>query len=143
MKEGGLRGRYDLQGPRLLREVLIAGRFAIVGLGATAVHLTVVWLLVGKLLWPAVASNTLAFMVALGVSFSGHYFWTFRRPGHMRRALFRFLGVSISTFAFDTLVLAYLLRSGVLTPLFATIASAALVPVISLVVSRLWCFVGD
>ncbi|WP_221066617.1 DUF6311 domain-containing protein [Methylomagnum ishizawai] len=125
---------------RFWREFIIAGRFGMVGATATAVHITVVWLLVGTGWFPVLAANLVAFLTAFGISFTGNYCWTFSRPGCPRRALARFFLISGSAFTANTVVLAALLRTGWLAPQVAAVASAALIPVITFLASRLWVF---
>lgn len=125
---------------RFWREFIIAGRFGMVGAAATAVHITVVWLLVGTGWFPVLAANLVAFLTAFGISFTGNYCWTFSRPGCPRRALARFFLISGSAFTANTVVLAALLRTGWLAPQVAAVASAALIPVITFLASRLWVF---
>jgi len=124
----------------LLYEAIIAGRFLLVGAIATIVHVATAVLLVGKLSVPALAGNTCAFCCAFLFSFCGHYFWTFSRPGKPHRALFRFLAVSLTTFLGNTALLALLLHNTAIPPVVSTVGSASLIPFISLLASRLWCF---
>ncbi|QSN60682.1 MULTISPECIES: GtrA family protein [unclassified Caballeronia] len=127
----------------LIREALIAGRFALVGCAATLVHMAIAGTLVGQLRVPALFGNTCAFLCAFVLSFCGHYFWTFSQPGQPKRALLRFLTVSLTTFLINTALLASVLRNTSLSAVAATLGSAVIIPVISLVASRLWCFRDD
>jgi putative flippase GtrA len=140
MNENRLGDKRTRPAAGVMREAVIAGRFLIVGVVATVVHMATALVLVGRLAVPALAGNTCAFLLAFCVSFSGHYFWTFSQPGKPRRALARFLAVSLTTFLGNTALLAFLLRHTALAPVVATVGSACLIPVISLLASRLWCF---
>ncbi|MCU0736216.1 MAG: GtrA family protein, partial [Methylotetracoccus sp.] len=53
-------------------------RFAIVGVVATLVHLSVAFALAMWLNWPNQAANLAGFASALMPSFLGHHCWTFR-----------------------------------------------------------------
>jgi putative flippase GtrA len=125
---------------RLWREAVIGFRFGIVGGIATVVHILIVAFLLSNTPLPTLAANTLAFLSAFGVSFTGNYLWTFGSPGHPRRAMRRFLLISCSAFAVNTLILATILRAGWLAPLYAAILSAAVIPAITFLASRLWGF---
>ena len=123
-----------------LREILTAGRFGLVGLLATVVHIAIVWVLLALTNIVPVLANTLAFMVAFCISFVGNYLWTFRSPGSPRRAILRFFVIATSAFIANTLVLAFLVRKGWFSPAVSAVLSASLVPVISFFASRLWGF---
>jgi putative flippase GtrA len=124
------------------RELLIAARFGLVGIVATAVHIMVVWLSLGEAGITPISANTLAFLMAFGISFAGNYLWTFRSPGSPRRAMFRFFVIAVCAFAANTLLLAFLVHKGWFSPVVSAIFSASVVPVISFVASRLWGFEG-
>lgn len=126
-----------------LREIITAGRFGLVGLLATVVHIAIVWVLLALTNIVPVLANTLAFMVAFCISFVGNYLWTFRSPGSPRRAIFRFFVIAASAFIVNTLVLAFLVRQDWFSPVVSAILSASLVPVISFFASRLWGFEKD
>jgi putative flippase GtrA len=122
------------------QEFLIAGRFGLVGIAATALHMTVVWVLIVYVDLPVMIANLAAFTCAFAVSFAGNYLWTFSMPGSPRRALVRFLVISLSAFAMNNGLLAALLALGWLDEATAVLAAAAVVPFISFVGSRLWGF---
>jgi putative flippase GtrA len=121
-------------------ELVLAGRFGLVGVAATAVHMLVVWLLIEASLLPTLAANLVAFLAAFGVSFAGNYYWTFQSPGSPRRAIRRFFLISSSAFAANTILLAGLLHAGWLPPTAAAITAAAVIPLITYMASRLWGF---
>ena len=123
-----------------LREILTAGRFGLVGLLATVVHIAIVWVLLALTNITPVLANTLAFMVAFSISFVGNYLWTFRSPGSPRRAILRFFVIAASAFIANTLVLAFLVGKGWFSPVVSAILSASLVPAVSFFASRLWGF---
>ncbi len=122
------------------RELLIAARFGLVGIFATVVHITVIWLLLKQAGTTLILANTLAFLTAFDISFLGNYVWTFRSPGNPRRAMFRFFLIAVSAFAANTLILVFLMQGEWFSPIFAAIFSASVVPVISFAASRLWGF---
>ena len=127
---------------RLWHELAVAARFGMVGITATAVHILMVWLLLSETALPPLVANMIAFLTAFGISFAGNYLWTFGSPGNPGKVMRRFLLISVSAFAMNTLLLASLLRAGWFSPTVAAIVSAAVVPAISFVASRLWGFQG-
>lgn len=122
------------------RELATAFRFGLVGLAATGVHVAVAWLLLALTNAHPLAANTLAFLVAFAVSFSGHYYWTFRAPGQPLRAILRFIAIALLGFATNSLVLAALLRSGRISDRAAIAVALVIVPAITFLGSRLWGF---
>lgn len=127
---------------RVWREAVLASRFGLVGLAATAAHIGVVALLVSTTRLPTLLANTFAFLAAFGISFAGNYVWTFGAPGQPRKALGRFMLVAGGAFLLNSLVLATALQLRLLPPLAAAIASAAIIPVITYLASRTWAFRG-
>lgn len=127
-------------GHRLLNEFFLAVRFGLVGILATAIHITILWMLLSKTLLPALMANTIAFVGAFGFSFAGNYLWTFGSPGSPRRAMLRFLTISASAFFLNTILLGTILEFGWFDPTSAAIGSAAVIPVITFLASRLWGF---
>ena len=123
-----------------LNEVIIVGRFGIVGLIATAVHLVVVWILIEVTTLPTLIANTFAFITAFVVSFSGHYLWTFSNQGRMSEALIKFLLISLSGFSANSFILAGLLHVEWFSPSMSSTLAVAAVPVITFFSSRLWGF---
>jgi len=126
-----------------LREILTAARFGLVGLLSTAVHIAIVWLLLALANMTPMLANTLAFLTAFCISFTGNYLWTFRSPGSPRRAIFRFFIIAVSAFVVNTLVLAFLVHKSWFSPVVSAVLSASLVPGISFFASRLWGFERD
>ncbi|MFT5698324.1 MAG: putative flippase GtrA [Desulforhopalus sp.] len=122
------------------REAALAVRFGIVGTIATVIHLLVVALLISETSLPTLSANTLAFMTASGLSFTGNYLWTFQSPGGPGKAMCRFLFISVSAFSINTLILAALLQTDYLSPFFSAVFSALVVPAITFFASRLWGF---
>jgi len=128
----GLRG--------LLAELFTAGRFALVGIAATATHMLVVWNLVEAGYFPVLGANLVAFLTAFGVSFAGHYLWTFRAPGKPIRAMRRFFAIAFSAFAVNSALLAGLLDGELLPERWAAVLAAAVIPLITYLASRAWGF---
>lgn len=125
---------------RWLHELLLAARFAVVGVGATLIHIAVVWLLLGHSQLPAHGANVLAFICAFGWSFTGNYFWTFRQASEPWQALRRFALIAVLGFLLNSLIFTALLYSQWLPAQWSAVVAAAFVPVLSFLASRLWAF---
>lgn len=115
-------------------------RFATTGILATLVHMTTALWLLGVPNASVMAANTIAFFTAFSVSFIGNYLWTFRVHGHFRRSLIRYLVVAGTAFLANSLGLTSLLTIDRLDPRAAIVLSAAIVPLCTFALSRLWAF---
>jgi len=127
-------------GHKLLVEFLLAIRFGLVGILATAIHIATLWMLLSNTLLPVLVANTIAFINAFGFSFAGNYLWTFGAPGSPRRAMSRFFTISVSAFALNSVLLGAILKLGWFEPALAAIGSAVVIPVITFSASRFWGF---
>ena len=115
-------------------------RFVAIGVLATFVHMAAaIWLLAISNL-PIMAANMTAFLVAFSVSFAGNYCWTFQRRGSFRKSLGRYLLVAGGALLANNLVLAGLLGVQPIDARKAIVISAAIVPICTYVLSRLWAF---
>ena len=86
------------------------GRFALVGAGATALHILAGSSLIATGSPPMVA-NPLAFLTAFGFSFLGHWGYTFAKGGApLARAFRRFVAVAAFGLVLNETVLALLLQ---------------------------------
>lgn len=128
-----------LRDGRAFGELLVASRFGLVGLAATAVHLAIVTLLIRAGVAPLLA-NLLAFLGAFGVSFCGHYFWTFRSSAGIARAVLRFFLIAVGGFLINSALLALLLHWTTLENTTCALIAVLIVPVLSFFASRLWGF---
>ena len=133
-----------LVAPGLADLLLQYGRFAVVGLGATLLHVLVYAGLIELLAASPLLANTLGFAVAVNLSFVGHRHWTFKgeSPADARRSLMRFWLVALIGFLLNTafvwlvtgpLGLAY----GWAIPLIAGVT-----PLATFALSKLWAFRG-
>jgi putative flippase GtrA len=124
----------------LIKEFLTVLRFGLTGVGATLVHITVVWLLISQAAVAPMLANFLAFCCAFVVSFCGNYFWTFATAKDPWQALRRFFLIAVSGFLLNSALLLLIITKGWLKPELAAVVSAALVPVLSYLASRFWGF---
>lgn len=115
--------------------------FVIVGTAAAATHWLVAVSCVEGLQLPPLLANLVGWLVAFGVSFSGHYRLTFRhQAGQAGHAAWRFFLVSAAGFLINETAYALLLHA---TPLrYDVLLFVLLVAVAALtfVFSRLWAF---
>lgn len=125
---------------KIRRELLLAGRFALVGIAATLTHMLVVWMLIELTGLPSLLANLMAFLTAFVVSFTGHYHWSFQGAGNPGRAMRRLFLISSSAFLVNTALLASLLKAGWVSASVAAVVAAAVVPMISFLASRFWGF---
>ncbi|MDP4651576.1 MAG: GtrA family protein [Haliea sp.] len=115
-------------------------RFGIVGIAATTTHIVTVSILLHNTQLAPIASNTLAFLAAMGISFLGNLTWTFHLTGQTRQALRRFLVVSITAYAANTFLLSRILINEWFTAQWAAIFAAMVIPIITYLASRFWIF---
>lgn len=85
--------------------------FVLVGTAAAAVHWGVVVMLVEHAGWRPLLANVAGWLIAFGVSFSGHHRWTFRSHGApIWRSALRFFALSAGGFSINEAVYAVLLH---------------------------------
>jgi putative flippase GtrA len=118
-------------------------RFGLVGGLATLVHIsvgvTLIWMSV-----PPLLANLLAFLTALGVSFWGHYSYSFE--GHSRTvigAFQRFFLIAVSAFSINEALLAMFLAAKLAPPAASLFMSTATVALFTFVFSKHWAFRGS
>jgi putative flippase GtrA len=116
------------------------GVFAMVGAAATAVH-------VGTALTAKqfgglspLEANLAGYCAAVGVSYLGNAWLTFRRPTRNLAQFGRFLAVSLAALALNQ-ALVYLLVERAGWPFWLALGPVVvMVPVLSFILSRLWAF---
>ncbi|WP_269585299.1 GtrA family protein [Roseibium sp. Sym1] len=128
---------------RLRTESAAAGKFAIVGVLATLTHTVVAAGMLQSGTLSAFPANICGFLTAFGVSFCGHYFWSFahlRQQGKALKSMIRFLIIALSGFAVNSFVLALWLELTPWPDLLGLLVSIAIVPALSFLGARLWAF---
>ncbi len=115
-------------------------RFAVIGLIATGVHLTVAGFAHYGLGMTPLVANFVAFLVAFGVSFTGHYFWTFGQTSSVRSAMVRFFLVSVSGLAINQAIVWIVVNVMGQSFLLAMALAVLIIPVASFVSSKFWAF---
>ena len=140
MKAASLQPKATIRKGWLRREAIIAARFGLIGVVATIAHILLVSILIYETRIPVIISNTIAFLFAFSISFTGNYIWTFRSPGRPYRTMRRFLLISASAFLINTIIFSIILANKWLSPIYGAISSASVVPLITYLASRLWVF---
>lgn len=115
-------------------------RFGVVGIVATLLHMVVVWTLIQTTALHPLLANLIAFGVAFGLSFAGHYFWTFASDLIWHQAALRFFLIAVSGFLLNTIILVGLIRAEWIDAQWAAVISTAIVPVFTYLLSRFWGF---
>jgi putative flippase GtrA len=122
----------------LLRQIAC---FVAVGVSATATHWCLAVLLVGAWGLPAAAANLAGWMVAFGVSFAGHYAFTFRHVrADWKRSAWRFFLISAGGFAINELAYVGLLHTTALPYDLLLALLLAAQAGLTFLASRLWAF---
>lgn len=114
-------------------------RFGIVGLLAMSTHLTVAYVFLRILIYGNVyIVNFIAFMVAIVISYLGHFYITFEKEGKfLRYALVSVLGFLINN------VLLYFALYLSMDYFFAIMLSTLPPPLVVYVFSKYWVFIND
>jgi len=115
-------------------------RFGVVGGLASLIHM-----LIGVTLihsgWSALLANPVAFVIAFGVSFLGHYGFTFtdqRSP--FATSLIRFAVVACGGFALNESLLALLVWTDAVSQMTALVISTASAAAVTFFASKNWAF---
>lgn len=115
--------------------------FVFVGATAALVHWLVVVLLVSSASWEPLTANVIGWLVAFNVSYTGHYFLTFRAlQSGLKASLPRFFILSALGFLINESAYAILLRETTM-PYEALLGMILVgVAVLTFIFSRLWAF---
>ncbi len=116
--------------------------FVLVGMAAALTHYLVVLGLVAGLDWHPLRANVVAFLIAFGVSYTGHRHLTFQAQGLAhRQALPRYFAVALTSFILNQALFAYLLSAWPQWPYFVSLGVVlVMVAIVTFVSSRLWAF---
>jgi putative flippase GtrA len=120
------------------------GRFAVVGLIATLVHVLVYAASIEWWKQTALAGNALGFALGVNVSFLGHRAWTFAdmRVSRAGRSLARFWIVALFGFALNSLFVHLVTGTAKLGYGWAIPLIAGVTPIVTFVLSKRWVFRG-
>lgn len=124
----------------LVEEFFRMARFGAVGLIATLVHFLVA-IAVGYLAGASsvILMNTCGFLAALGVSFLGHYHFTFSSSQLYSRAFARFFLVALGAYAASSLCI-ILTSYAHLPDIWRLLLGALIIPIISYLANKKFVF---
>ncbi|MFD2740138.1 GtrA family protein [Sulfitobacter aestuarii] len=125
-----------------LSELLGALRFAIVGAGATLVHLLCAQLALATGVVPLALSNVIGFAVAFVAGFAGHQYYTFAGTAPLARAFRRYGIIALVGFLINNVVLFGLVAAGIVSKATALSIAILIVPVGTFLASRFWGFLA-
>lgn len=118
-------------------------RFGVVGALATATHFVVAIMVHHGVGLPAYLANTIAFLVAFGVSYGGHFSWTFAGQGNHRRSVLRFAVTAFAMFVLNQIILMTMIE-GFAAPFALALGVALLVvPAVTFAMAKFWVFRPD
>ena len=103
-------------------------------------HLFVATSLILWLTLEPFAANSIGFVMAVNVSFFGHYHWTFRSKANKPRAFYRFIVSSLVLYLSNSSLLAGLLGLDVLGELGSVFVANLSIPLASFILSKFWAF---
>ncbi len=118
-------------------------RFGLVGLLATGLHVGVFITLIEWAGFTPLLSNLWAWLLAFGLSFFGHFHWTFAHDASNRTArdaLPRFLLVSLFGLGLNSCIVILVVNLADWPYGFAAALMATVVPATLFVISKWWAF---
>lgn len=115
-------------------------RFGIVGIAATIVHLSTVYLILENSSVNVIFSNGIGFATAFIVSFTGHYYWTFRSDRAVASAIKRFFLVSFGGFIANSICLEFLISSAFFSQFTSVFVSIFVIPIATFLLGKIWVF---
>ena len=125
------------------REPWVLVRFVTVGIGSTLAYLGVSFLLLHFAVAAASATNVIALGVGLSVSYLGHYYFTYRRPGRHVRFGSRFIAVTTFMFLASTAFTYAAVDYFGVSAYVNTVLIAGLYPLCSFVLHHFWTFLPE
>lgn len=117
-------------------------RFGLVGVAAMFCHGVSLWAWVEIVGLGPVLSNTLAFLTAFGLSYFGHYYWTFKSEARHRESMGKFFTVAVTGFALNLLIMYLTTAVYGLNYWWGFMLIVLSIPAMTYVVSRSWVFVS-
>ena len=113
-------------------------KFGAVGSTATLAHALIFISTLRLLGWPEQISNLAAFIIALTLSWSGHYFWTFKTGGW--QTMPRFVAVALAGYLLNALFV-FIIITKLGWPDFYVLPLMLLItPIMTFLLARYWAF---
>lgn len=125
---------------RKIEEVAQISRFGVVGVISMFCHgvSLVFWIEVIGL--SPVVSNSIAFLTAFGVSYLGHYNWTFRSDSDHAKSLPKFFMIAVSGFVLNGIIMDAATNKFGLHYSWGFLMIVVAIPLLTYFVSRFWVF---
>ncbi|MBB4633782.1 GtrA family protein [Sphingosinicella soli] len=117
-----------------------AGRFGVVGLATTALHLCAAYLASSIGGFAPGSANTVGFACAVTFAYLGHFSWTFSRRAEHSEALGRFAVASLFGFATSSLIVFVVTHMLQWSMLAALVLVGIAVPCLNFVAFKFWVF---
>lgn len=127
-------------GVSFVSEICKVSRFGLVGILATLSHLCVSLFCNAIIGLEVQVANVTGFLLALGVSYAGHYHFSFRSGRSHRGALLRFLVVACVAFVVNLLLVEFLDRHAFLPDILQLAIGIGAMPFVTYVLHRFWVF---
>jgi len=115
-------------------------RFSTVGIVAAFAHIIIALAMIICLEAGALLSNLVGFLVAVNISFYGHYHWSFQSKTLKINAFIKFFATASIAFMLNNMLLLFLLRLGILNEIAAVLIANFIIPVVTFLISRIWVF---
>ncbi|MCR9104643.1 MAG: GtrA family protein [Gammaproteobacteria bacterium] len=119
---------------------LVAGKFAVVGVINTLVYFVVTGSLVELALLAPVPASVVGFVFAVLVSFALNTAWTFRQTDQLHLRFARFLIVSVTGMALNTVIMYLVVTQLQLHYLWGMLAVLFVVPPCNFVLNLRWSY---
>ncbi|MEJ1297194.1 MAG: GtrA family protein [Candidatus Sedimenticola sp. (ex Thyasira tokunagai)] len=120
--------------------LLQVGRFGVVGILATGVHGLALYMFVEWVSLLPVIANSCAFLVAVVVSYVGHYLWTFHANTAHASTFTKFFIMASSGFLLNALIMEVTVNIAGLHYFIGFTIIVLTVPVATFLAGRYWVF---
>lgn len=124
----------------LAKTLFELARFGIVGLAATIVHAVSYALLVTLFLQELALANIISFLLAFGVSWLGHNFWTFQAKKNSSNNILKFLTVTVLGLLNNIVFTLLLVELFHLPKLIGVFPIILITPLLTYILSKYWVF---
>ncbi len=125
---------------KIIEEFWRVVRFSIVGIVATAVHVSVAIMAVSFAGVSPVVGSVIGFLAAFMISYVGHFRFTFAVKGQYRYYIVKFGIGGLVSFVLSTIVVWVLTDLLRVEAKSALVATGIIVPISNYLINRLWVF---
>lgn len=121
-------------------ETRLISRFTLIGIIATLVHMATSFVLMSWTPMTVHQANLGGFLLALCVSYSGHYYFSFKSAKAHKSALPRFFITTLTAYACNVLVIFVLTSWTTLPENICLLFGVGIMPFVSFILSRMWVY---